>query len=149
MAGNTETTDMTAADRPQVAKAKTTDDVAVEPTRPTITRSFSDPGLSIAATAATAAAAEPALPEEEQGAAAGSDQQQQQQDDLSGYDPIKLPAYDLSATNEDGGGTATGEAGNEVPPPEDLDWLPYMPGGAARGTIVRSLLDPSVWYYVI
>ncbi|CAO1600153.1 hypothetical protein XANCAGTX0491_003856 [Xanthoria calcicola] len=150
---------MTAAQGPQVAKAKTTNDIAVEPTRPTITRSFSDPGpssTSIAAAAAAAsaavaaaAAAEPALPEEEQGAAAGSDQQQQQQDDLSGYDPIKLPAYDLSATNEDGGGTATGEAGNEVPPPEDLDWLPYMPGGAARGTIVRSLLDPSVWYYVI
>ncbi|CAL8576061.1 hypothetical protein XPA_001952 [Xanthoria parietina] len=160
MAENTETTNMTAAQQPQVAKAKTTDDVAVDPGRPTITRSFSDPGttgpsstsIAAAAAAAAAAATEPALPEEEQGASAGSDQQQQQQqqqDDLSGYDPIKLPAYDLSATNEEGGGTATGEAGDEVPPPDDLDWLPYIPGGAARGTIVQSLLDPSVWYYVI
>lgn len=124
----------------------------MDPGRPTITRSFSDPGTtgpsSTSIAAAAAAAAEPALPEEEQGASAGSDQQQQQ-DDLSGYDPIKLPAYDLSATNEEGGGTATGEAGDEVPPPDDLDWLPYILGGAARGTIVQSLLDPSVWYYVI
>ncbi|KAI4220602.1 MAG: hypothetical protein L6R36_007505, partial [Xanthoria steineri] len=136
MAGNRETTDMTAAQQLQVAKAKTTDDVAVEPARPTITRSFSDPGTSstsVAAAAAAApavAAAEPALPEEEQGAGAGSDQQQQQ-DDLSGYDPIKLPVYDLSATGE----TASGEAGDGVPPPDDLDWLPYIPGGPASGTV--------------
>ena len=130
----------------------------MDPGRPTITRSFSDPGttspsstsIAAAAAAAAAAATEPALREEEESAGAGSDQQQQQQqqqDDLSGYDPIKLPAYDLSAINEDGA-TATGEAGDEVPPPDDLDWLPYIPGGAARGTVVRSLLDPSVWYYV-
>ncbi|KAL8760036.1 MAG: hypothetical protein Q9199_000351 [Rusavskia elegans] len=179
MAGNATATDMAAAEQPQTTKAKTTDDLDVQPNRPTLTRSLSDPvrsSIGIAPGAGTT------LPEEEQGAGQDDDQQEA----LPGYDPIKLPAYDLDALNdasqapaaddddddensprstivptspaneyessgsEDGeqGGTALDKARNEVAP-ADLDRIPTFPGGPASGTLVRSLIDASVWYYVL
>ncbi|KAI4263530.1 MAG: hypothetical protein L6R42_001326 [Xanthoria sp. 1 TBL-2021] len=179
MAGNATATDMAAAEQPQTTKAKTTDDMDVKPNRPTLTRSLSDPVLS---STGIASGAGTTLPEEEQGTGQDDDQQEA----LPGYDPIKLPAYDLDTVNEasrplaaedddddedspqstvvatspaneyessgseDGeqGGTALDQARNEVRP-ADLDRIPTFPGGPASGTLVRSLVDASVWYYVL
>lgn len=152
----------------------------LEPNRPTLTRSLSDP---VPSSTGIAPGAGTTLPEEEQDTGQDDDQQEA----LPGYDPIKLPAYDLDAVYEasqcpgadDGdddddnspqstivptspaneyespgseggeqGGTALDQARNEVRP-ADLDRIPTFPGGPASGTLVRSLIDASVWYYVL
>ncbi|KAL8892632.1 MAG: hypothetical protein Q9215_000511 [Flavoplaca cf. flavocitrina] len=76
-------------------RAKTTDDVNTRPSRPILSRSFSDP--TPCNSTGIAPRAEPSGSREDQGEI---EEDEQEEEALPDYDPIKLPAYDIEAACE-------------------------------------------------